>query len=108
MARGLRGYYGEPVYLCGSALLDCNADPRDWDVRIGLRDADFKRRYGNPDEFRKNQSSGNWTRVNWRWSYDCVKQSKDSYNRTQLNVDLQTQTWRTWRAYRHMPRFQLA
>jgi hypothetical protein len=47
LANGLRGYYGQPVYLCGSALLDGNTNPRDWDIRIELPDEQFALRYGN-------------------------------------------------------------
>jgi hypothetical protein len=45
--------FGAPVYLVGSALE--LVDPRDVDVRVLVREEDFKARYGDPEEWRRAQ-----------------------------------------------------
>ena len=104
MANGLRGLFGEPVYLCGSALLDSNANPRDWDIRITLPDRVFAQRYGElltgermteakvmriVDDWETQGLTGDWKAVRWRWSDECVKQSRQESERTGLNIDFQ-------------------
>ncbi len=75
-ANSLRAYYGVPVYLVGSALLDSNVRPRDWDVRIILSDADFERRYGiSAEVFRGSITDERWPDGRWHWADDCRKQS---------------------------------
>lgn len=88
-ANSLRGLYGQPVYLCGSALRPDNPDPRDYDIRIMLPDEQFRARYGDPRKWEDEGAIGNWTRVRWRWSDDCSKQSKRGWAETRLNVDVQ-------------------
>lgn len=88
-ANGLRGILGEPVYLCGSALMDFNKEPRDWDIRVTLTDAHFKRKFGDPKEWQQQGSTGKWTQVRWRWSDFCVKQSQRFSRWTGLNCDVQ-------------------
>lgn len=88
-ANGLRGLYGEPVYLVGSALLEPNTKPRDWDIRIELPDDVFSVKYGNIDDWITEGENGNWSQVRWRWSDDCVKQSRKISAALGLNVDFQ-------------------
>jgi hypothetical protein len=88
-ANGLRGLYGASVYLVGSALLDCNERPRDWDIRITISDEQFQRRYGSPERWQFEGGDGQWTSVRWRWSDDCVKQSRQCSINTGLLVDVQ-------------------
>lgn len=85
----LRGLYGAPVFLCGSALRTDNDDPRDFDIRIELPEADFEKRYGSVGKWMDEGGTGRWTRVRWQWSDDCVKGSRDGWERTRLNIDLQ-------------------
>ncbi len=58
--------YGVPVYLCGSVLKHDIADPRDWDVRVRLSNAQFTVRYGRPDLWWEEGQSGFWTAIRWR------------------------------------------
>jgi hypothetical protein len=89
LGNGLRGLYGAPVFLCGSALDRNNDDPRDIDVRIMLSDAEFRRRYGDPIKWMTEGGTGRWTTVRWRWSDDCTKQSRKAWRETKLNIDIQ-------------------
>ena len=95
-ANAQRGLYGQPVYLCGSALLDGNAHPRDWDIRIVLPDDQFALRYGNGrnaeyvvGRWVGEALDGAWTAIRWRWSDDCVKHSLQGCRDTGLNIDFQ-------------------
>jgi len=106
-ANFLRAFYGMPVYLVGSALIDSNADPRDWDIRIVLDDPQFRRRYGDPDDWYHQGQTGAWTRVRWRWSDDCVKQSKRSSAVLGVNVDLQIHPRVMAEAFKYQHRFRL-
>jgi hypothetical protein len=86
----VRGQYGWPVYLVGSALRDDNPDPRDWDVRVMLSDRWFRTRFGDPGLWEREGSTGNWTKeIRWRWSDACVKQAKHGSLHTRLNIDFQ-------------------
>jgi len=108
VGNGLRGLYGAPVYLVGSALLDSNMYPRDWDIRIMLSDAEFTRRYGNPQTWHAEQAHKNWTRISWRWSDDCVKQSKVESSILGVLVDFQVYPLSIYRkSFRHRPRLRL-
>jgi hypothetical protein len=106
-ANGIRGLYGVPVYLCGSALMDTNEKPRDWDFRITLADADFEMRYGVVDEWVKQGQSGYWTDVRWRWSDDCVKRSKAASAHLGLNVDFQAYPASYAKRFKGQPRLRL-
>lgn len=88
-ANRLRGRYGVPLYLVGSALRDDNPDPRDWDIRMMLPDDDFAVRFGPVAEWRHEGNTGDWTRTRFRWSDQCVKDTKDAVAWTHLNVDFQ-------------------
>jgi hypothetical protein len=88
-ANRLRGRYGVPVYLVGSALREDNPDPRDWDFRLTLPDEDFALRFGPVDEWRDEGYTGDWTRTRFRWSDQCVKDTKDAVAWMHLNADVQ-------------------
>lgn len=88
-ANGLRGYYGAPIYLVGSALSGSNPSPRDWDVRVTLADQDFARRFGDVEKWEDEGGTGKWTTIRWRWSDECVKNSKQGSAHTGLNIDFQ-------------------
>ena len=107
-ANGIRGLYGCPVYLCGSALRDDNADPRDWDFRVSMPDAAFALRFGPVGEWLREGETGNWGRTRWRWSDECVKRSKRASADLRLNVDFQIYPLSYARTfYHHLPRLQL-
>lgn len=88
-ANRLRGRYGVPIYLCGSALRADNPDPRDWDVRIMLPDERFALAFGPVDEWRDEGCTGKWTRTRFRWSDQCVKDTQDFAAWCHLNGDVQ-------------------
>jgi hypothetical protein len=88
-ANNLRGYFGTPVYLVGSALNGTNPNPRDWDVRIILPDEDFERHFGDVDAWCHEGTSGQWTEIRWRWSDACVRGSKQGWRECALNIDFQ-------------------
>lgn len=106
-ASRVRGFWGEPVYLCGSALLDFNADPRDWDIRVCLEDDDFGRRFGPVGDWNQEGLTGKWGRTRFRWSDRCVKDSKDAARHTGLNIDFQVYPASHWPHYRGKPRLRL-
>ena len=88
-ANGLAGFYGAPVYLCGSVLLGDNPKPRDWDIRMTLADEDFERLFGDPQEWVLEGATGQWTDIRWKWSRACTKEAKNGWYRCRLNVDFQ-------------------
>lgn len=106
-ANALSAYFGVPVYLVGSALLDANEEPRDWDIRFSIPEPDFKRRYGSPAAWSDEGRTGRYTRVRWSWSDEMVKQSKNLSARTALNCDVQGYPEGHFRAYRNLPRLRL-
>ena len=99
---------GSSVYLCGSALHDGNADPRDWDIRVNLTAAEFRRFYGDPDAWEDQGRTGQWQRERIRWSDDCVKISKEAFYHVSLNVDFQVYPRVYAKIYRNRPRYLLA
>jgi len=109
LGNGLRGLYGVPVFLVGSALNGTNPKPRDWDIRIMLSDAEFKRRFGiTAHEWSNEGLTGKWTEGRWRWSDECVKQTKAAWRDTGLNIDLQIYPrWYADRHYRTYPRLRI-
>jgi hypothetical protein len=104
---GLRGCYGMPVYLVGSALQDGNPYPRDWDIRLHLPDSAFEAKYGPVSSWLQQGASGQWNRTRWRWSDDCVKQSQAIAADTELNIDFQVMPWCHRETYRGKPRMRL-
>lgn len=107
-ANTISGYYGVPVYLCGSALLKKN--PRDYDIRICLDDRDFVVRYGSSTDLEKwcaEKALGMWDHSHWAWSDDCVKRTKNGWAETQRNIDFQIQPEYQWDMYKKLPRVRL-
>jgi hypothetical protein len=88
-ANNLRGYFGAPVYLVGSALSGKTAEPRDWDIRIILEDEDFDRHFGDPQQWNREGITGEWTELRWRWSDACTRASKQGWRECGLNIDFQ-------------------
>jgi hypothetical protein len=120
-ANGMRGLFGQPVYLVGSALLDGNSKPRDWDIRIVLPDRHFVLRYGGGrmgvaadgvlqviHDWNQQALTGDWRSVRWRWSDDCVKYSLNGMRDTGLNIDFQVYPqWHANQVYHGKPRLQI-
>lgn len=88
-ANGLAAFYSAPVYLVGGALKPGNSDPRDYDIRVILPDSEFRRRYGDPERWKEEGSSGNYSALRWRWSDDCVHKTRQGWRDTRLNIDFQ-------------------
>lgn len=110
----LRGHYGVPVYLVGSALEEDNFNPRDWDIRLCLPDEEFMRHYApgyhNAEKvvLEFNAAWGDlWTPTHWRWADDCIKQSRRGWKHTHLNIDFQTCTQYMWAQHENKPRLKL-
>lgn len=106
-ANALRGYYGVPVYLCGSALSGSNPNPRDWDIRLTLSEEQWRKRFGDPWKWEEEGGSGKWTDIRWKWSDECVKNSEQGYRRTGLNIDFQIYPAAHARQYAHRPKLRL-
>lgn len=107
-ANGMAGLYGVPIYLCGSALRDDNAEPRDWDVRIRLPRKVFEAKFGgSADDWYDEGSTGIWSNVRWRWSAECVRMSRQASERTKLNIDFQIFPPAYWKHFAKRPRFRL-
>jgi hypothetical protein len=106
-ANALRGLYGVPVYLVGSALFDANPQPRDWDIRLTLPDDRFKRRYGDAEQWEFEGGDGHWTAIRWRWSDDCVKQSQRLTSNLGVLVDVQIYPERYAKRFRGRHRLRL-
>ena len=111
-ANGIRGYYGAPVYLVGSVLQ--KKDYRDVDIRIILSDYEFGCRYGTPrqalvstQEWIDASATGNWTKVRWKWSDDCVKRTRIAWRDTNLNIDFQVYPESFAKMYEHQPKLQI-
>ncbi len=105
-ANEIAGHYGVPVYLCGSALR--KREPRDWDVRLRLKDDDFFYRYGiTAKQWIEEGQTGLWTGGRWRWAKDCVKNAKRMSMHTHRNIDFQIYPASFWRQFVGKPRFRL-
>lgn len=107
-ANTISGYYGVPVYLCGSALSKKN--PRDFDVRICLSDGDFIIRYGaSADivEWWGRKALGKWDASHWAWADDCITRSKNGWAETPCNIDFQIYPKHHWDMYDKFPRMRL-
>jgi hypothetical protein len=91
-ANALSGLYGAPVFLVGSALRVGNRVPRDFDLRIPLQHFDFTLRYGGSvADWEEQMHTGDWQAVRWRWSDDCVHQSRKAMMNVHHLVDVQIQ-----------------
>lgn len=120
-ANAIRGLFGCPVYLCGSALLDGNSEPRDWDLRIEMPDDQFvlrfcggrggklrgDGRYNAIWEWEDATTTGKWGSSRWRWSDVCVKQSLHAARSTGLNIDFQIYPKSHCIIYRGRPKLRL-
>lgn len=96
-ANTISGYYGAPVYLCGSALT--KKKPRDFDVRICLSDGDFIVRYGanvDIENWWARKAMGKWDDSHWAWADDCVRRTKNGWAETPCNIDFQIQPKCHW------------
>ena len=98
-ANMLAGYYGCRIYLVGSATLDDNLEPRDWDIRICLPRAEFERRFGSVKAWEDEGITGAWTEVRWRWAEECRKRTAEGWANVRLNIDCQLQPPGTWNKY---------
>jgi hypothetical protein len=87
----MQNIYGSSVFLCGSALLDFNSDPRDWDIRVIIEDSEFERRYGSVSKWNEPPTEDGLNRVRTRWAADCMKRSKKAWEVTGLHIDFQVQ-----------------
>lgn len=107
-ANQLSGYFGAPVYLCGSALRPDNPNPRDWDVRVTIPDTDFWYRFGGlPEDWIKQGETGDWGPVRWNWSRECVRNTKAGWSATGLNIDFQVYSEMSAKQYAGQPRVRL-
>jgi hypothetical protein len=88
-ANSIRGLYGFPVFLVGSALSGSNPSPRDWDLRLILPNEEFTRHFGDYEKWSHEGTSGLWTDIRWKWSDECVKLSKQGWRECGLNIDFQ-------------------
>lgn len=76
-------FYGCPVYLVGSGIVD--PDPNDLDIVIPIPDELFEARYGRhvDDGFPTSQ----WK----RWARDCAKIGRELTMECKRSVDFKTQ-----------------
>jgi hypothetical protein len=91
-ANSLAGLYGAPVFLVGSAIRVDNQIPRDFDLRVPLKDFDFQIRFGgSAGDWEEQGVTGDWQGVRWQWSDDCVHQSKNATMNVHHLCDVQIQ-----------------
>lgn len=86
-ANHVRGFYGHPVYLVGSALT--KEEPRDIDVICILPDEEFKHRYGikNIEQFFRDKILGDFSKPHWNLVDDYLKKTKHGWRFTKMNID---------------------
>jgi hypothetical protein len=86
-ANYMRGYYGFPIYLVGSALN--KTMPRDIDVCCIIPDDLFCKRYhiDNIEQHVSKKISGIWNNSHWRWSDDIIKKTYHGWDFTHMNID---------------------
>lgn len=88
-ANSLAMYFGGPVYLVGSALVETR--PRDHDVRVVIGEQDRDRLFGeiNGTTVLTNQ----WCRAIWEQHYEGLKQSRALQGFASMwRIDLQVQS----------------
>jgi hypothetical protein len=90
-ANAIAARYGAKVWLVGSALSKKN--PRDYDVRVILRDEDLQRLFGAD--------------LDWGIKRDNLKQSRIYSSSMQLPLDFQLQTREVARRYSSHPKMRL-
>lgn len=105
LANNLFDRFHRPVYLVGSALR--KSDPRDYDLRIRIDIPQFRVRFGDPERWRQEGRTGQYTCVRWRWSDECVKRTRQGWRETRLNVDVQLYPPAEWARYQKEPRVRL-
>jgi len=101
-------FYMLPVYLVGSALIDANEKPRDYDVRVQMPDEQFTRLFGDPLKWTIEGQTGRWTEIRYRWSDECVKRSREASRACSALVDVQIYPPSYWKNFGHLPRLLLA
>ena len=107
-ANGLFTVYGSPIYLCGSALQPDNPDPRDWDIRVRIRAADWLIRFGESAALWVEQGdTGQWTTGRWRWSDECTKRTREGWRHTHLNIDFQCYPACYWGKFKDQARVRI-
>jgi hypothetical protein len=82
-AHFLSFHYGKlPVYLCGSAMLDSNMNPRDWDLAIEMFDEVFEERF--------KIKIAEWAvDTGQLWGAEMAMMSRKGWDMTKLNIDFQ-------------------
>ncbi len=86
-ANGLAARYGAKVYLLGGALVE--EQPHDYDVRLIIPDADFKRCFGRSNVTQQFPDGRiDWTPVQWKKHYYELKHSRILSGIFSLNIDL--------------------
>lgn len=107
-AKRVAKFYRLPIYLVGSALIDANEKPRDWDLRMRMPDDRFRERFGDPLKWTIEGQTGQWTDVRWQWSNECTKRSREAWRACRVLVDFQIYPPSYWKNFRHLPRLRLA
>lgn len=105
-ANSLAVRYGAHVVLVGGALTD--EDPRDYDVRIVLSDADFMVLYGGT-LYRNRPAEALFDYELWEWKrgYDCLKLSRLMTHRMCVPVDFCIQAESEARVHEGKPKIRL-
>jgi len=86
-AKQIKKIWRHPIYLVGSALH--KAHPRDWDIRVELPAAQFRRLVGPIRGWEKKMNNGKWEETEQRWSNICVGFWHNGCDKTGLNIDFQ-------------------
>lgn len=95
----LRDLYSAPaVWLVGSALIDSNEWPRDWDIRITLRGVELAQLYSGLRRGRDMMVTA---------LYDYIEQSRILSGKLGLNVDFQVYPANYLFRFTGKPRFRL-
>lgn len=100
-------HYRLPVWLVGSALAEDNPEPRDYDVRLEMPDAEFAARFGPVERWAFEGAAGEWGDARRRWGSECVERTREAWAHTQLNVDFQIQPASHAARYAGLPKARL-
>ena len=101
MANRLAGYYYSPVYLVGSVLT--KKDFNDVDIVVIMSDKNFERRYGNINEYIRENNENGTINVRKKWAMDCFKRWEIISDFTGLNIDFKTQSITIAKAHNNKP-----
>jgi len=85
-ANRMRAYYGHPVYMVGSQLMD-KENPNDVDIICIIPDDEFETRFMNIDRWHQEQGEGRFSEEYWRWTERNIKDSLDGMVHTGWNID---------------------